>query len=249
MTGAGASPVLRVEGAVIVRGRGRDAVTVLRDTDLTVRAGEIIGISGPSGAGKSSLLGVLAGELTAAAGTVELRAASATGPPRRVRRLAPGSVALVAQDPMATLDPLWPVDRSVAEPLRAAGISRAEARARALDALQAVGLAHLGPGRRPRELSTGQAQRACIARALSGRPVLLLADEVTSALDVTTAAAVAALLRDAADAGTAVIMVSHNHLLLDSVCDRRLHLAGGRLQAHPAVPSSAHSTDGADETA
>ncbi len=231
MSSGAARPVLRIEGATVRRGRGRDAVTVLDDVDLTVRAGEIVGISGPSGAGKTSLLGVLGGELTAAAGIVELRAATSVGPPQRVRRAVPGSIALVAQDPMATLDALWSVARSVAEPLREAAASRREARSRALAALEAVGLEHLGPDRRPHELSIGQAQRVCIARALAGRPALLLADEVTSALDVISAAGVVALLRGAADAGTAVIMVSHDHRLLDAVSDRRFRLADGRLEA------------------
>ena len=111
---AGGPAVLELAGTTIRRGRGARAVTVLGDVDLTVRAGEIVGISGPSGSGKSSLLGVAGGELIAAAGTVELRAATTVGPPRRVRRDVPGSIALVAQDPMATLDMLWPIARSVA---------------------------------------------------------------------------------------------------------------------------------------
>lgn len=221
-------PVLRIEGATIRR--GRDAVTVLHDADLTLRAGEIVGISGPSGAGKTSLIAVLSGELTPAQGIVEVRTTTGVGPPSKIRRRVPGSIGLIAQDPMATLDPLWTLARSVAEPLRAAGSSRKQAHDRALVALEAVGLGHLGPDRHPHELSIGQAQRVCVARALAGRPSLLLADEATSALDVTSAAGVVALLRTAADSGTGVILVSHDHRLLDAVSDRRLHLAEGRLR-------------------
>jgi peptide/nickel transport system ATP-binding protein len=226
-------PVLRVEGATVCRGKGRDSITVLRDAHLTVQAGEVVGISGPSGAGKTSLIKVLCGELNAEAGIVELRSATCAGSPLQVRRAVPGSIALVDQDPMATLDTLWTVGQSVAEPLRAAGVSRREARRRALAALEEVGLEHLGPDRQPHELSLGQAQRVCIARALAGRPVIVLADEATSALDVTSAAGVVGLLRQSAAAGSAVIMVSHDHRLLDSVSDRRFHLADGRLEPAP----------------
>ena len=234
-------PVLRVEGATVCRGRGRHVITVLHDAHLTVQAGEIVGISGPSGAGKTSLVKVLSGELNAAAGIIELRAATCVGSPFRVRRAVPGSIALVDQDPMATLDALWTVGQSVAESLRAAGVSRKESRRQALAALEVVGLGHLGPDRQPHEISLGQAQRVCIARALAGRPVLLLADEATSALDVTSAAGVVSLLRQAADAGTAVIMVSHDHRLLDSVSDRRFRLADGRLEA-VAIKGSQHDS-------
>jgi ABC-type glutathione transport system ATPase component len=222
--------VVQIDGVTLRRGRGASAVTVLRDANLTVRAGEIVGISGPSGAGKSSLIKVLCGELNAEAGIVELRAATCVGPPIRVRRAVPGSIALIDQDPMATLDALWTVGQSVAEPLRAAGIARKEARRRALVALDMVGLGHLGPDRQPHELSLGQAQRVCVARALAAQPALLLADEATSALDVTNAAGVVGLIRQAADGGTAVIMVSHDHRLLDAVSDRRLCLTNGRLE-------------------
>jgi peptide/nickel transport system ATP-binding protein len=234
MSGTSTPTVVRMEAAVIRRGHGSNAVTVLHQADLTVRAGEIVGICGPSGAGKSSLIAVLSGQLPVSAGTVEVRTTTSAGPPQRIRRTVPGSIALVAQDPMATLDPLWPVGRSVAEPLRAAGVSRPQARQQAREALAAVGLGNLGPDRHPHELSIGQAQRVCIARALAGRPVLLLADEATSALDVTSAAGVVNLLREATRSGTAVVMVSHDHRLLDAVSDRRLLLAEGRLAAQGA---------------
>ena len=229
MSSGAAQPVIRIEGATVLRGRDRQVVTVLQDAHLSLWAGEIVGISGPSGAGKTSMIKVLSGELDAAAGIVELRTASCFGPPVRVRRAVPGAIALIDQNPMATLDELWTIGHSVAEPLRAAGVSRREARRLALAALAMVGLEQLGPDRRPHELSLGQAQRVCVARALAGRPVLLLADEATSALDVISAAEVVGLLRQAADGGAAVIMVSHDHRLLDSVSDRRFHIADGRL--------------------
>lgn len=221
---------LRIEGVTLSRGTGRRALVVLRDVDLEVGPSQVIGVSGPSGAGKSSLIGLLSGELTPSSGRIELRFDGARGTPRAVRRLRPGSIALVAQDPVATLDSLWTIRRSVAEPLRAARLPRGEAVERVRRALDAVGLDHLPTDRHPHEISIGQAQRVCIARALAARPALILADEPTSALDVITAARVADLLRGAAAQGSSIVIVSHNPHLLDAVSHQRYHLTGDRLQ-------------------
>lgn len=230
-------PILRLDGVEVCRGRGRTQLMVLQGASLTVHSGEVVGISGPSGSGKSSMIGVLSGDLLPSQGTIVVQSTVHSGTPREIRRAVPGSIALIAQSPLATLDSLWSIVRCVAEPLRAAGIRRHEAHERALAALDSVGLRHLPPNRLPHELSIGQAQRVCIARALSTRPTLLLADEATSALDVRSAAAVASLLREAASSGTAVIMVSHDHRLLDSICDRRLHLDQCRLVEDVSVMS------------
>lgn len=229
MSGGGTGPVLTAEGVTVVRGSGRRAHTVIRQLDLGLDAGEIVGVSGPSGVGKSSLIGVLGGELLPAAGTVHVRTGDVDGTPRAVRRMRPGTIALIAQDPVATLDGLWSIGRSVAEPLRVAGVPRREVTSRVRDALDSVRLAGLEPERLPHEISVGQAQRVCIARALVARPALILADEPTSALDVLSAASIAELLQEVAAQGTVVVLVSHNHRLLDSISHRRLALADGRL--------------------
>jgi peptide/nickel transport system ATP-binding protein len=150
-----------------------------------------------------------------------------TGPRRR-----PGYVMPVFQDPVSGLDRRWPLWRILAEPARGRGErpSRGDARARAAELLERVGLAGIGVDRRPGNLSVGQAQRVGIARALAAAPALLVADEPTASLDVIAATAITALLREIADAGTAVLVVSHDRPRLRAYADRIVTMTDGRLE-------------------
>lgn len=224
-------PVLSAHRLSVVRGRGPQAHTVVSGLDLDIFAGEIIGISGRSGAGKSSLIAVFAGELLPSGGSVTIRTQNFAGPPREIRQRCPGSIAIVSQDPMATLDGLWTIGQSIAEPLRVSGLPRRDLKPRTRAALESVGLGKLSERRLPREVSLGQAQRICLARALVSAPALLLADEPTSALDVVSAARTIDLFREIAASGTAVVIVSHDYALLKSASTRRLELSDGRLQS------------------
>ncbi|MGE0838582.1 ABC transporter ATP-binding protein [Pseudonocardia sp.] len=202
-------------------------VTAVDGATLTVRTGEIVGVTGPSGSGKSTLARIVAGMEHPDTGTVRLdgRDTSAPGPRR------PGLVMPVFQDPVSSLDHRWPLWRTLTEPGRARGErpSRARAQALAADALDRVGLGDIDPRRLPGTLSVGQAQRVAIARALAARPRLLVADEPTASLDVTTATEITTLLRTVADAGTAVLVVSHDVPRLHSYADRVLVMSRGRL--------------------
>ncbi|WP_052850573.1 ABC transporter ATP-binding protein [Streptomyces avicenniae] len=217
-TPPGGPPVLSARG---LTRRYPGAGTVLAGLDLDVRAGEFVALTGPSGVGKSTALRLLAGVERPDAG--ELRHAG--GPVwRDGRRWSPrgGWVMPVHQDPRAGLDPRWPVWRTLAEP--GGPRRRADALAAARAALDAAGLTGVDPRARPGELSTGQCQRVAILRALAARPALIVADEPTSALDTVTAAAVLRLLRAAADAGAALLVVSHDTALMSRAADRVVRL-------------------------
>jgi peptide/nickel transport system ATP-binding protein len=207
--------VVRLERVTLQHG---GAAPVLVDVDLAVRAGEVVGICGPSGQGKTTLLRALAGLLRPVGGTLWYGDIEVwTG--RRARRPRPGYVMPVFQDVSASLDPRWPVWRSVAE--ARPGATRADVER----LLAAVGLATVHLDARPRRLSGGQRQRIAIARALAGRPALIVADEPTAALDPTVAAGVARLLREVADGSCAVVVASHDEARLRSFADRVLHIA------------------------
>lgn len=201
--------------------------------DVEVFAGELVTIEGPSGSGKTTLLSVLAGLVAPSAGTVSLAGVAlhpTDGAARaRARREHAGFVfqghhllsALSARD-------------NVAEPLVLAGVARADARARALATLAEVGLSHR-VDKRPAELSGGEKQRVSIARALVKKPEIVFADEPTAALDRATADTVVALLRAFADAGGAVLLVTHDARLRPAA-DRVLLMADGALSPLPPPP-------------
>jgi peptide/nickel transport system ATP-binding protein len=200
--------VLEVEAV----SHGYDGHDVVPPTSFRLHRGEIIGIRGPSGSGKSTLLRLLAGLEAVRSGTVRWAGAPT---PR------PRSVQLVFQDATGSLDPRWPIWKSVTEPMRLRGSA---ARVAAAAALTELGLSDVPLTARPSELSGGQCQRVALARALAARAPLLLADEPTAALDPTVARQVLAAIRDLASAGTAVVVVSHDDRVLGQLCDRVLTL-------------------------
>lgn len=226
-----AAPSVPVAEAVGVSRTYRDrqvTTAAVADVSLTIGAGEIVGVVGRSGSGKSTLARLVGGMERPDAGLVRLAGHDAwDGPAQR-----PGYVMPVFQDPVSGLDRRWPLWRILAEPARGRGArpSRREARDRAAELLDRVGLAGIGVDRRPGSLSVGQAQRVGIARALAADPALLVADEPTSSLDVIAATAITALLREIADAGTAVLVVSHDRPRLRAYADRIVTMIDGRLE-------------------
>jgi ABC-type lipoprotein export system ATPase subunit len=212
-------PVVRCRGAARTYGTGDAATVALRPTDCDVGAGARIAVTGPSGSGKSTLLHLMGGLDEPTAGTVAWPGIDAAV-------LRPGPVAMIFQGP-SLLPPLT-VEENVALPLVLAGVRDDEARERALDALRTLGLAELAD-KLPEEISGGQAQRVAVARALSGTPRLILADEPTGQLDRASGATVVDLLLAAAErSGAALVVSTHDH----SVADRlptRWSMADGRL--------------------
>jgi peptide/nickel transport system ATP-binding protein len=201
--------------------------TVLHAIDLEIAPGERVGIVGESGSGKTTLAKLLAGVLRSPAVTVNGKPWSRW--PRRgeMRR----AVQLVQQDPYASLTPQLSARGAVAEAARVAGrLGRREADARATALLAAVGLDAELAGRRPGALSGGQCQRVSIARALAAGPSLLIADESTSALDLTVQAQIIELLRGLTGAaGPGLVLVTHDLGVVRDLTDRVVVMRDGRI--------------------
>ncbi|MFF7733626.1 ATP-binding cassette domain-containing protein [Streptomyces sp. NPDC007984] len=206
----------------ITAGYTRNA-PVVRDVSLTVAAGESVGLLGPSGCGKSTLARVAALLHRPDSGTLLLDGE----PVRHWRHRAPRALrttfGVVFQQARLSADPRLPLTDLIAEPLRATGRGR-ESDDRLAELAPAVGLTPDLLTRRPHEVSDGQLQRACLARALVLRPRLLVCDEMTAMLDASTAAAlVAAVERYRASTGAALLAVGHDRTLLERWCDRTVH--------------------------
>ncbi|MFD8233856.1 ABC transporter ATP-binding protein [Streptomyces sp. NPDC059696] len=196
---------------------------VVRDVSLTVAPGESVGLLGPSGCGKSTLARVAALLHRPDSGTLLLDGA----PVRRWRHRAPRALrtafGVVFQQARLSADPRLPLTDLIAEPLRATGRAE-EVPARVAELAPAVGLTPDLLTRRPHEVSDGQLQRACLARALVLRPRLLVCDEMTAMLDASTAAALVAAVEDyRASTGAALLAVGHDRTLLERWCDRTVH--------------------------
>ena len=216
----------------VVHRRRAAPVHALAGVDLDVDPGERVALVGRSGSGKSTLVRALLAlqPLDAGAVTCQGRAVrpARTGALRWYRRL----VQYVPQDPALSLDPRAVVREVVAEPVRRLepGTSAAAREARVAEALDAVGLDPHLAGRRPRELSGGQAQRVALARCLVARPRLVLADEPLSGLDPPRRAdALALLQRVSREQGTALVVVSHDLSAAAALCERVLVLDAGRV--------------------
>ncbi|MEU3019802.1 ATP-binding cassette domain-containing protein [Nocardiopsis sp. NPDC007018] len=186
---------------------------VIRGVDLTVEPGRVLGLTGPSGSGKSSLARVLTGLRPPDEGAVLV-----DGRPPSVRRgRMDGRLGLLHQSPVAATDPRMTLRRIIAEPLDARGRRArrgAETDARTAELARRVGLTPDLLERLPHQVSAGQLQRACVARALAAAPDYLVCDEPTAMLDAASTATVAHLLSELAAEGVGVLTISHDHALL-----------------------------------
>ncbi|MFM9442860.1 ABC transporter ATP-binding protein [Streptomyces acidiscabies] len=207
-----------LELRAITAGYDRKSPAV-RGVSLTIAPGESVGLLGPSGCGKSTLAKVAALLHRPDAGTLTLDGTHVHRWRHRAPRAQRTSVGVVFQQPRLSADPHLSLADLIAEPLRANG------RAPHVDALAAsVGLTPDLLTRRPHEVSDGQLQRACLARALSLRPRWLICDEMTAMLDAsTTAALVRAVEEYRADSGAGLLAVGHDRVLLRRWCERLVH--------------------------
>lgn len=215
---------------------GSPPVESIRGISLTVHSGELTAVVGPSGSGKSSLLAVAATLISPDSGAVAVAGTPTTGLSRGQRaQLRRRAVGIVFQQP--NLLPALTAVEQLQVMAHLDGRSPGRARPRAMDLLDAVGLADQA-GRRPHQLSGGQRQRVNIARALMNDPAVLLVDEPTSALDHDRGAAVIDLItRLTHQRGTATVLVTHDHAHL-AAADRTVEVRDGRLRvpARPAEP-------------
>ncbi|MFD9571624.1 ABC transporter ATP-binding protein [Streptomyces sp. NPDC059982] len=196
---------------------------VVRDAHLALRPGEALGLLGPSGCGKSTLARVAALLHRPDRGSVTLDGRAVTGFRHRAPRSLRTEVGVVFQQPRLSADPRLRLYDLVAEPLRATGRRHAVA-ATVPELAQRVGLGPDLLARRPHEVSDGQLQRACVARALVLRPRWLVCDEMTAMLDASTTAALVAVIEEyRAEAGAGLLAVGHDPVLLGRWCDRTLH--------------------------
>ena len=222
-------PVLAARGLVKRYGE----VRALDGVDLTVRAGDVVAIVGPSGSGKSSLLHVLSGVLPADGGEVFLGGKPITTLGETDRSLLRRSAfGFVFQSGLLVAE--LTAEENAALPLLLGGVPRSDALGAARDWLTRLGLDGL-EGRRPGELSGGQAQRVAIARALVHRPRVVFADEPTGALDTRTGQEMVTSLLDAARrTGAAVIMVTHDQAVA-ARAQRIVELRDGRISSAVAA--------------
>jgi oligopeptide/dipeptide ABC transporter ATP-binding protein len=205
---------------------------------FTVNAGERVGIVGESGSGKSltsqALMRLVPSPGTVSSGTVLFDGADVMGfSAKKLQKWRGSQTAMVFQDPMSSLNPLMRIGRQITESLQEhLGLSKAESRTRAIELLQRVGIpdAESRLSDFPGAFSGGMRQRVCIAIATACSPRLLIADEPTTALDVTVQAQVLDLLDHmATELNTGVILISHDLGVISSFCDRILVMYAGRI--------------------
>lgn len=226
---------LRVQGLTVTAPIGGPPVAVLRDVTFSIAPGQVLGIVGESGAGKSMLGKVVARRLPdgfrVATGALSFGGRDLlAAPEREVRRMLGRQIAFVPQEPSVSLNPVRSVGRQFGEHLARLDVPAHERRARMIAALDEVGLADPGGilKRFAHQLSGGECQRVLIALAFSSHPALVVADEPTTALDVTTQATIVALLRRLQSAhGTAVLFITHDLRLAGQVCDDVMVLYAG----------------------
>ena len=244
-TRGAAEPLLRIEALRTEFPTNAGPVRAVDGLDLTIGSGEILGLVGESGCGKTvtalSVLGLVdrPGRVTGGAirfGETDLLAL----PPARMAAIRGERIAMIFQQPRGSLNPVMRIGSQIAEQfIRRRALGRAEAWARAVALLRAVGIPAPESGARayPHEISGGQAQRVMIAIALALEPQLLIADEPTTALDVTVQAQVLALLRERCRTlGTALMLVTHDLGVVAQLADRvTVMYAGHAVETAPVA--------------
>ena len=238
-TPSNSSPLLLIEGLRTVFPTDAGELAAVDGVDLSVRRGQTLGIVGESGCGKSmlslSVMGLVPSPGRIAAGRVVFDSENLVGlPPARMRALRGKRIAMVFQEPMTSLNPVYTVGFQIVEAMRAhePGTPFAVLKTRAIEALERVQIT--GAAQRfndyPHQLSGGMRQRVMIAMALACSPDLLIADEPTTALDVTVQAQVLDLLRDIQrDTHMAIVLITHDLGVVAGMADEVAVMYAGRV--------------------
>ncbi len=231
--------LLSVQGLTVAFATGRGPVNAIESVDLAIAPGEILGIVGESGSGKSVTALAIMGLLPSppariVAGRIVFEGIDLlTRSERQMRRLRGPGIGMVFQEPMSSLNPVFSIGDQISETLRAhERVGPAARRARAIALLDRVGIP--SAARRlddyPHQMSGGQRQRVMIAIALACNPKLLIADEPTTALDVTIQAQILDLLLELrAERGMGVMLITHNMGVVAETADRVLVMYSGRV--------------------
>lgn len=235
---ATAEPVLSVRNLVVEIPTRRAVLRPVNEVSYDIAPGEILGVVGESGAGKSmtgnAVIGLLDRPAHIAGGEIWLKGQRIDQlNPAQMRKVRGKDIGMVFQDPLTSLNPLLPIGEQLSETIEEhLNVSRAEAQARALAALEEVGIPAAAEriNSYPHEFSGGMRQRVVIALALCAEPKLVIADEPTTALDVSVQAQIIALLkRLCRDHGTSVILVTHDMGVIAEAADRVAVMYAGKL--------------------
>jgi peptide/nickel transport system ATP-binding protein len=230
-------PVLALERLRTAFHTPNGVVRAVDDVSWALGRGEILGLVGESGCGKSvtarSIMGLIPDPPGQVLGSVRLNGRELVGlPEAEMRRVRGNAISMVFQEPMTSLDPVMRIGRQIAEPLvRHQELGRSAARARAIELLRRVRIPEAGrrADEYPHQLSGGMRQRVMIAMALACRPAVLLADEPTTALDVTIQAQILRLILELRhELGTAIVLITHDLGVIAETADRVVVMYAGR---------------------
>jgi len=241
--GTTGAPVLSVSDLSVDLTLGRAVYSVIRDVSFSVRPGEILGVVGESGSGKSltalSVMRMLPSAARLAKGTIRYQGDNLLSmSDKQITALRGDRIGMIFQDPMAFLNPLMTVGQQIREVLVLHGTSKADADRRCVELLQLVGVRN--PEQRvhdyPHQFSGGMRQRVIIAIAVANNPTLLIADEPTTALDVTVQAGILRLLsRLRTELGAALMLITHDIGVVEQVCDSVMVMYAGQVVEYGTV--------------
>jgi peptide/nickel transport system ATP-binding protein len=237
MTHSPAAPLLRIERLQTHFGTPDGVVRAVEGVSFHIDAGETVAIVGESGCGKSvtsmSILRLIAQPPGRIAGTISFQGRNLLDlPEAEMRKIRGNDISMIFQEPMTSLNPVLTIGRQIGETLRLhQGMTKAQAESRAVEMLTLVGIP--APGRRvreyPHQLSGGMRQRVMIAMAIACNPKLLIADEPTTALDVTIQAQILDLMRDLkARVGSAIMLITHDLGVVAEMAERVVVMYAGR---------------------